>query len=227
MPKLCLMCSERRPRVRLICGHLAVCETCCSGLTQCPVCRHAIPLSKGIPRGYISSGSSTYHSPRSAADVTPTCFRAGCRAPPHLTYRCPTCLTSAALQYSLCHGCARDWVCPFCNRRAGDRGNADAGWSMRNEKCYACKIKDAVYKWECPSCHCGIYMLCKKCGPGFACHRCSTAASPDDLHLDSDHDSDQKSSSSSSASSASSGQPVDRPPPQVQQGRSSSSTMPP
>ena len=238
MPKKCLICDERRPRVRLVCGHLTACETCIEDLTQCPVCRHAIPLSEGIPGGYMSSGSSTYHSPRSTpGPPPPSCFRAGCRGPPDVDFRCPTC----PLRYNLCHDCARRWVCPFCNgysheqaanggfsdQQADDRGNADerqdepssstSTAGLDHEKCYTCSIEDAVFKFQCPNCRCGIYMLCAGCGPVFACHRCFTAALPNDLHL----------VSASSASSASLGQPMDRPRPHVQQGGSSSSTMPP
>ena len=194
MPKRCLLCAERRVRVRFLCGHLTCCAECAAGLMQCPMCRHPIPSTEGTPGGYFSSGSSSFS--RRSSSPGPTCFQVRCRDPPRFDYRCPGC----ELRYSLCRGCARDWVCPLCNRQADHHGFSDrqAGESSRSsEKCFACSIEDAIFRFQCPSCRSGVYMLCEGCSRSFECPLCLTVALSKDLHPHSD-----QTSSSSSARAA-------------------------
>ena len=252
MPKECLACGNKRCRVRLRCGHLSTCAECTALLRQCPLCKHPIPFEQGIPGGWISSGSSgSTFARRPSSPTGPACFQLKCTASPQFDYCCPTCrpqpdvassddvVRCQKIQYSLCSGCARDWVCPFCGVQADERqlflrDGGTAGDEKRSsttstpgrrDKCYDCRHEDAVVKFRCPVCGPGFYMLCALCGPSFVCPRCSTAvASPDDLIPDSDH-----TPTSSAASTGSSRQPVEdrpRPRPQVQHGGGSSSSMP-
>ena len=247
MPQQCLVCCERRPKVRLLCGHLASCVECAAHLEECPVCRHQILMSDSIPGGYISSGSSTFTSRASSPSPEGlACWRTGCHARAELAYSCPVCVAlsapsaitnasaSAAARYSLCCNCALDWVCPSCGTQAEDQGLVNSSRAtddqehsstttpgQRYEKCYACSSEWARFKFLCPTCSRGIYMVCAGCGPSFVCPRCFTAAL---LHLlpDSDH-----TPTSTSSSSASPRQPENRPQIAVQHGGSSCSTMPP
>ena len=205
MPELCLLCMQRRPDVRLQCGHLYACVDCIKLNIRCGICREPISIVTSVwdVRACSCCGNAK------AQEFLQCCNSGVCYRCLERIEVCPLCSAEVELKSSISSGSAFDrsgflssgentyLVSPAAASAHHSRvvSIAASSQSMSHdadvEPCFFRNcIGNAVWFFCCSKCRgpgiSGRYMLCDGCARHWCCPYCACTPLHSDFKPDPD-----------------------------------------